>query len=158
MVLGEALVDLFEGECDGEPVYRPMVGGGPLNVAVGLARLGLPVALLGSVSTDAFGHRIRTFLDSSGVDHGACVPVGVPTTLAVTSLRAGEPEFHFYGVPPCWDGRALSTCPPRWSTRRPPSTVARSPYCTSRRGPRPGLPCYGPGLGAPSTRTCDPPR
>ena len=41
VVVGEALVDLFESECDGASVYRPMVGGAPLNVAAGIARLGI---------------------------------------------------------------------------------------------------------------------
>ena len=42
VVLGEALIDLLDSECDGEPVYRQSIGGAPLNVAVGVARLGEP--------------------------------------------------------------------------------------------------------------------
>lgn len=37
VVLGEALVDLLDTERDGERVYRQAIGGGPLNVAVGVA-------------------------------------------------------------------------------------------------------------------------
>jgi fructokinase len=100
VVVGEALVDLFESECHGEPVYRPMVGGAPLNVAAGLARLGHPVEFIGSISTDAFGERIWTLLADTDVGTRGCLRIDGPTTLAVTSLREGVPEFHFYGDPP----------------------------------------------------------
>jgi len=40
VVLGEALIDLLDAELAGERVYRQVIGGAPLNVAVGIARLG----------------------------------------------------------------------------------------------------------------------
>jgi fructokinase len=100
VVVGEALVDLFESACAGEAVYRPMVGGAPLNVAAGIARLGQPVEFIGSVGVDAFGERIWTLLTEIGVGTASAPRVAVPTTLAVTSLYDGVPEFHFYGDPP----------------------------------------------------------
>jgi fructokinase len=96
VVVGEALVDLLE---EG-PVYRPMIGGGPLNVAVGLARLGDRVEFFGAVGRDVLGGRIRAFLTDAGVGTGGCVDVDRPTSLTVTSFRGAEPEFHFYGQPP----------------------------------------------------------
>lgn len=102
VVLGEALVDLFEVEVAGERLFRPMVGGAPLNVACGLARLGAESRFVGSLGSDAFGDRIRALLTEQGVDHSGCVTVDVPTTLAVTSLRGAEPEFAFYGNPPSY--------------------------------------------------------
>ena len=97
-VLGEALIDLLETELDdGEPGYRPAVGGAPFNVAVGVARLGGGAEFIGSVSTDRLGERLHEFLVSNGVGTGGAKRVGVPTTLAVTSFVGAEPDFAFYG-------------------------------------------------------------
>jgi fructokinase len=100
VVIGEALIDLISGECGGEAVYRPAVGGAPLNVAAGLRRLGAEVEFVGAVSTDTLGQRIWDLLTEVGVGTRASPRVDVPTTLAVTSLHDGVPEFTFYGDPP----------------------------------------------------------
>ena len=100
VVAGEALVDLIESDVGGQTVFRPMVGGAPLNVAAGLARLGVSAYLITSISSDALGQRIWDLLTDLGVDRRACRRVDVPTTLAVTSLRDAVPEFTFYGDPP----------------------------------------------------------
>lgn len=100
VVVGEALVDLIESSREGEAVYRPLVGGAPLNVATGLRRLGAVVEFVGSLSSDALGVRIRDLLRGQGVSTAGCVTTEVPTTLALTSLHDGEPEFTFYGNPP----------------------------------------------------------
>lgn len=70
--LGEALIDLIAA--DGAPrleeassfVARP--GGAPANVAVALARLGVPAAFAGVVGDDPFGRRLRGTLAAEGVD------------------------------------------------------------------------------------------
>jgi fructokinase len=67
VVLGEALIDLLETEVDGELGYRQAIGGGPLNVAVGISRLGGDVQYAGSLSNDVLGDRIAGFLRSAGV-------------------------------------------------------------------------------------------
>ena len=102
VVLGEALVDLLEGRCDGEPVYRPMIGGAPLNVAVGVARLGGAVEFVGSVGDDVLAARIRDFLTAAGVGQRGVIRVAAPTTLAVTTFAGAEPDFRFYGDPPSY--------------------------------------------------------
>jgi sugar/nucleoside kinase (ribokinase family) len=102
VVLGEALVDLLEGECDGEPVYRRAIGGGPLNVAVGAARLGAAVEFAGSLGDDALALRIREFLAAASVGQRGVVTVAAPTTLAVATFAGPEPDFRFYGVPPSY--------------------------------------------------------
>ncbi|HLL67772.1 MAG TPA: carbohydrate kinase [Micromonosporaceae bacterium] len=102
VVIGEALVDMLENELDGDVIYRPAIGGAPLNVAVGLARLGAPVRFAGSVGNDLWGERIRAFLRVSGVDDGHVVVAGVPTTLAVATFSGSEPDFRFYGEPPSY--------------------------------------------------------
>jgi fructokinase len=102
VVLGEALIDLLEGECDGEPVYRPAIGGAPLNVAVGVARLGGQVQFIGSIGDDVLAGRIRGFLGAAGVGLDGLVSVPAPSALAVATFAGAEPDFHFYGEPPSY--------------------------------------------------------
>jgi fructokinase len=102
VVLGEALVDLLEGEADGDLIYRQAIGGGPLNVAVGISRLGGDAEFAGSLGNDALGDRIAAFLQQAAVGTRAVRRVPVPTTLAVTTFEGAEPTFHFYGEPPSY--------------------------------------------------------
>jgi sugar/nucleoside kinase (ribokinase family) len=106
VVLGEALVDLLDTDHGGERVYRPAIGGAPLNVAVGIARLGaeddVRAEFVGSVGDDALGERITDFLAGAGVGTGGVVKVNAPTTLAVTTFDGAEPSFRFYGQPPSY--------------------------------------------------------
>ena len=103
VVLGEALIDLLDGECGGERVYRPAVGGAPLNVAVGTARLGGTVEFVGSLGDDVLAGRIRELLTAAGVgQRGVVTAAGVPTTLGVVTFAGAEPDFRFYGSPPSY--------------------------------------------------------
>jgi fructokinase len=102
VVLGEALVDLIDAECDGRPVFRQAVGGGPLNVAVGVARLGGRAQFVGSLGDDVLAGRIRAFLADAGVGLDGAVTVPVATALAVTTHSGAEPDFRFYGEPPSY--------------------------------------------------------
>ncbi|MDG4826736.1 carbohydrate kinase [Asanoa sp. WMMD1127] len=102
VVLGEALIDLLDGECAGERVFRQAIGGAPFNVSVGAARLGGQVSFAGSLGDDALGTRILDYLKEAGVDDRAAVRVPVPTTLAVVTFSGADPEFHFYGSPPSY--------------------------------------------------------
>ncbi|MEU8287502.1 PfkB family carbohydrate kinase [Micromonospora sp. NPDC048905] len=99
VVLGEALVDLLDTERDGERVYRQAIGGGPLNVAVGVARLGGAAQFVGSLGDDVLGGRIRAFLTAADVGVAGAVTVPAPTTLAVVTYAGPEPDFRFYGEP-----------------------------------------------------------
>jgi fructokinase len=58
VVLGEALIDLLDAELAGERVYRQVIGGAPLNVAVGIARLGGAVEFAGALGDDPLADRI----------------------------------------------------------------------------------------------------
>lgn len=102
MILGEALVDLLETRIGDEVVYRPAVGGAPLNVAVGIARLGGRAEFAGSLGDDAFGRRIGGFLRDAGVGTRGVRIVDAPTTLAVTTFEGTDPHFRFYGEPPSY--------------------------------------------------------
>lgn len=63
LVIGEALVDITTA---GEEVVE-MPGGGPANVALGLGRQGIAVALLTRLGTDSRGSSITRHLERSGV-------------------------------------------------------------------------------------------
>ncbi|GHJ06844.1 aminoimidazole riboside kinase [Micromonospora humidisoli] len=102
VVLGEALIDLLDAESGGGPVFRQAIGGGPLNVAVGVARLGGTAEFVGSLGDDVLAGRIRTFLAAAGVGLTGVVTVPAPTTLAVTTHTGAEPDFRFYGEPPSY--------------------------------------------------------
>jgi fructokinase len=98
VVLGEALVDLL----DEGGSYREAIGGAPLNVAVGVVRLGGAAEFVGAVGHDVLGRRIRAFLDRTGVGTTGCITVDTPTTIALTTFDGTEPDFHFYGDPPSY--------------------------------------------------------
>lgn len=92
-VIGEALIDIIVG-ADGE-VRTAAIGGAPLNTTRTLARLGIPAAFLGGVSTDVFGRRIQRKLAEDRV-HLALAPVPEPTTLAIAELdEAGSATYRF---------------------------------------------------------------
>ncbi|WP_312720615.1 carbohydrate kinase [Mobilicoccus sp.] len=60
LVVGEALVDIVH-RTDGSVEEHP--GGSPLNVAIGLARLGHPVHFASRFGDDLHGHTIRAHLE-----------------------------------------------------------------------------------------------
>lgn len=94
VVAGEALIDLV-GEPDGR--YRPVPGGSPANVAVGLARLGLDTELLARLGSGRFGELIRAHLTANGVGLSHAIDAPEPSTLAVVSLDdAGQATYDFY--------------------------------------------------------------
>lgn len=96
---GDALFDLFArpAETVGTVTLDGHVGGSPLNVAVGLARLGNGTAFLTKNSTDVFGQRIAGFLKENGVSTDLLVPTTRNSTLAVVSMRQdGSADYCFY--------------------------------------------------------------
>jgi sugar/nucleoside kinase (ribokinase family) len=101
-VLGEALLDLLDGECGGQPVYRQAIGGAPLNVAVGVARLGGSVEFIGALGDDVPARRIEELLIASGVGRRGVQRVAAPTALGVVTFDAAEPDFRFSGAPPSY--------------------------------------------------------
>jgi fructokinase len=93
VVVGEALVDLV-GQRGGRTfVAHP--GGSPANVALGLARLGVPVTLLTRLGRDAFGEMISAHLKTSGVRVDPGPDDGFATSLAIASLAAGIASYDF---------------------------------------------------------------
>lgn len=97
---GDALFDLFAGGDDADIASIALsgrVGGSPLNVALGLARLGHKAGFFTKISGDPFGRRIRGFMEREGIDTRFLIDTDRNTTLAMVSLSgAGTPQYNFY--------------------------------------------------------------
>jgi fructokinase len=93
LVIGEALIDIVER--DGK-ILGEHVGGSPLNVAVGLARLGRGVDFLTHIGDDDRGHRISDYVKSSGAQlvSGSVTADRTPTALASLD-DSGKAEYVF---------------------------------------------------------------
>ena len=92
LVVGEALVDLVLG-AEGTTDVHP--GGSPMNVAVGLARLGRDVTLLTELGDDAYGDLLRRHLAVAGVRLRGPAAAGA-TSVARASLAAdGSAQYTF---------------------------------------------------------------
>lgn len=99
LVCGEALIDLFVAPQDGAMMpARAVAGGSPFNLAIGLARLGVPAAFFGGVSRDRFGAFLAERLAGEGVDGRFLVRSDRLTTIsAVATAPDGQPSYSFHG-------------------------------------------------------------
>jgi len=93
LVVGEALIDIVQ------PVDGPVtehVGGSPLNVAIGLARLGHPVQLAAYLADDAHGRLITKQLAADGVPlvDGSMTASHTPTARATLDGN-GSATYEF---------------------------------------------------------------
>ncbi len=93
LVIGEALVDIVrrpDGSC------REHVGGSPLNVAIGLARLDHPVRLAAHIADDRHGQAIVEHLAADGVSltPGSTTADHTPTAVA-TLDEHGSATYEF---------------------------------------------------------------
>lgn len=99
VVCGEALIDLTAVDHNGKAAFVAQPGGSPLNVAIGLGRLGAKVAYLGKISTDPFGQVLINHMASSGVNTEFVTRSDHPTTLAfVHQLPDSETGYSFYNI------------------------------------------------------------
>lgn len=90
VVIGDALIDEIR-DADGS---REFVGGAALNVAVGLAVLGVPTTLLAMVGDDDAGRMIRSHLACHGVELiTSDAPLG--SARAVSDRTDAEPRYEF---------------------------------------------------------------
>ena len=94
---GDALIDFVPAStADGREAVMPKVGGSCLNVAIGLARLGVPTGFVGGVSFDMFGHMIADHALASGVELRHATRSDHQTTLAFVRAVGGESQYAFY--------------------------------------------------------------
>jgi fructokinase len=85
---GEALVDIVDGS--------PLPGGGPMNAAIACARLGVPAAFGGALSTDEYGEMLYAHIDVNGVALDLIQRTDAPTARAVVE-HIPELQFTFEG-------------------------------------------------------------
>ena len=100
VVAGEALMDVFTGTTTPTGIaLDARIGGSPLNVAFGLARMGQKVAFLGGISNGELGNRLVDALRAEGVSLDAVHRSAAPTTISLVGVDAkGVPEYAFYGT------------------------------------------------------------
>jgi sugar/nucleoside kinase (ribokinase family) len=101
--LGEAIVDLI---CEGDLAlgeapesFVPWPGGALANVAVGVARSGMPAALVGGVGGDRWGGWLAGGLEREGVSTEWLASLdGADTPVALIEFGPdNEPSFQVYG-------------------------------------------------------------
>lgn len=93
LVIGEALIDVVRAP-DG--TSREHVGGSPLNVAVGLARLGHPVSLATHIGRDRHGAMIGEHLSEAGVGLVPHSDRAEDTPVATATIdEQGQAEYDF---------------------------------------------------------------
>jgi sugar/nucleoside kinase (ribokinase family) len=106
---GEALVDWV---CTDRGVnlalagtFTKAPGGAPFNLAVALARLGVPTAFAGRVGADPFGTWLRALLDTEGVDTALMTTAhDRQTRMAyVVTNREGDRELAAFSDVACAD-------------------------------------------------------
>ncbi len=94
-VLGEGIVDLVPTGVTHE--FRAHAGGSPLNVAVGLARLGNSTRLMARLAESAMGRLLRAHAVAEGVDVSFCPSAAEQACLAVVSFDAeAKASYDFY--------------------------------------------------------------
>jgi fructokinase len=105
LTIGEAVIELISTDTGvtlrEAPVFEKTVGGTPINVAVGLARLGAFSGYIGRVGDDPFGHFLADTLAAEGVDLSQLgFERKARTGLAFTSLSSeGERNLLFFRHP-----------------------------------------------------------
>jgi fructokinase len=93
LVIGESLIDIVErgGQTDDEHV-----GGSPLNVAVGLSRLGREVNFLTRIGDDPRGQRIAEYVNAAGVQLVSGSQTAARTATARAAVGAdGSADYMF---------------------------------------------------------------
>jgi len=100
---GDSLFDMFVGASSTESndktrvSVQGVVGGSPMNVALGVARLGHDSRYLTKLSSDLFGQRIKQFLETNDIDHSLSPPTNLNTTLAMVETGSdGAAQYVFY--------------------------------------------------------------
>lgn len=101
VAIGECLVDLIAPKGSDLLTGDSLTireGGAPANVAVGLARLGIPVQMRSVVGDDPFGERLHAKLGEEGVDVSRVrIAENTPTTIALAWADAnGDGHFRLH--------------------------------------------------------------
>lgn len=110
LVIGEALMDVVTRTTDGATQSTRHPGGSPANVALGLARLGIPTDFVTSLAPDEDGRTIARHLRGSGVSIADVCFNAERTPRAVATIAAdGSPSYEFDVV---WQIANAQSTPP----------------------------------------------
>ncbi|WP_078714950.1 carbohydrate kinase family protein [Agreia bicolorata] len=92
--IGESLIDVIVGSAEAPSTEHP--GGSPMNIALGLARLNRPVALVTHIGNDARGASIAEHLRDAGVTLAFGSIRNEPSSTATAYLGAdGSAQYVF---------------------------------------------------------------
>ena len=91
LVIGESLIDVVN---DGAQMSEHP-GGSPMNVAVGLARLGRDVELATWIGDDAHGHIITDYVAADNVHLAAASRGATRTSTATATLTGAQASYQF---------------------------------------------------------------
>jgi fructokinase len=91
VVIGDGIIDAVQTSDAPSVLYA---GGAALNLAVGLARLGVPSVLAGRIGLDRNGFRLMRYLREEGVGL-INTPNADFTGVATSRRRGGEPSYEF---------------------------------------------------------------
>jgi sugar/nucleoside kinase (ribokinase family) len=93
-ILARPVGDLVWGRSNWVEEFREDMGGNGSNTSFALARLGVPVRLLGMVGRDGYGDRILAKLFKTGVDTRLVERSQAPTTTTVVLVsHSGDRQF-----------------------------------------------------------------
>ena len=111
LVIGEAVVDIVSSGSangrNGKNGSKATPGGSPANVAVGLARLGLPTELVTRFGTDPYGDQLGAHLFGNGVQLSpGSVDPNFRTSTATATLDADGVAKYQFDI--TWEPPALS--------------------------------------------------
>ena len=96
--LGEILIDLiapWDTDLAGADQLAVREGGAPMNAAVAMARLGVPVRFCGVVGEDPFGSRLRALLEEEGIDTSSLRATSEASTSVAFAWKDEDGDGHF---------------------------------------------------------------
>lgn len=119
LVIGESLIDIVNGD--------EHVGGSPLNVAVGLGRLGREIDFLTHIADDPHGRRIADHVKSAGAQlvPGSVAAIRTPT--AVATLAADGSAVYTFDLD--WRLSGTPEVPPPLLVHTGSIAAVREPGC-----------------------------
>lgn len=119
LIIGEALIDIVDG--------RSYVGGSPLNVAVGLGRLGRGVDFLTHIGSDAPGQRIAEYVKHAGVQLVPGSTDAARTSTAVAGIAADGSATYSFDLD--WQLTGTPPVPPPLFVHTGSIAAVREPGC-----------------------------
>ena len=122
LVIGEALIDVVVGSTTTE-----YVGGSPLNVAVGLARLGRGVDFLTHIGSDPHGRRIAEYVKDAGAQLVPGSVAAARTPIATATIAADGSASYSFDLD--WELSGTPPVPPPLFVHTGSIAAVREPGC-----------------------------